>query len=830
MKKAPLILPILVLLFVGCTTENTLDNTNIEGGKVVLTLSTRSTRTSLGKKEGDTYPVYWSEGDKIVVNGSISDEAIINDKSASTAQFTIENSIERPYHITYPYTEGCTKEAPRVTFPAEQHYIEGSFADGYAPMCGYSEKQGLIELSHLAGVLRLSIKASQENILLEKIVITSSSAKLAGDFFVDCTNGSITPSSDCGNSVTYILPQNFTLATNNENLFYITLPAVAQGRCTMEIFESSGDKMTLNWNSSNSISAGKVREFSSVTYQRGITDTLLPLQIDYDELQTEYRTIYGYVKDSSGEPIPGVAVSDGCTVVATNSNGYYTIDTSTDVYYIYISLPAEYEVPINKYGQPCFYKRYNKVNPRYDFTLTPIAGGKEEKFAIFALGDPQVSNDTRLARLNNEAVVGIKRHASEYTSKNIPCYGITLGDLVSNGSSDTGAYRDDIRDSFAASKTGMPVFQIMGNHDNTHFNSSLPINPDSNNSSFNIKAQRSHEDIFGPVNYSFNRGNIHIIGMRDIIYESNTTNGDIAGGFTIEQFEWLKQDLALVPKSQSIVLCVHIQLLNRNYNYIREVLTLLNEYKEAHVFSGHTHIINNYEHAAEGSSLTNIYEHNSGALCGAWWCSNLCSDGAPNGYQVFIVDSNNTNNKTFCDWYYIGFNNGMNKREHQMRLYRGDAVTGGDISGSNSYGIKGYYGFNFDSDILIANVYNADTRWTISVYEDGVYSGNMSKLPTPKISFDNLVGSYTMEDPRRLPSGTEASYDMYVQGLFLGILARYNANKPVGGSWGRCLHLYKYKLKNKDASIKVVATDRFGNVYTETKITEGTDYSLTKKP
>jgi len=35
-------------------------------------------------------------------------------------------------------------------------------------------------------------------------------------------------------------------------------------------------------------------------------------------------------------------------------------------------------------------------------------------------------------------------------------------------------------------------------------------------------------------------------------------------------------------------------------------------------------------------------------------------------------------------------------------------------------------------------------------------------------------------------------------------------------------------LKDKTANIKVVVTDRFGNVYSEDKITEGTDYSLTR--
>ena len=42
--------------------------------------------------------------------------------------------------------------------------------------------------------------------------------------------------------------------------------------------------------------------------------------------------------------------------------------------------------------------------------------------------------------------------------------------------------------------------------------------------------------------------------------------------------------------------------------------------------------------------------------------------------------------------------------------------------------------------------------------------------------------------------------------------------------------MYKYRLKNKNASIKVVATDPWGNVYEETVITEGTDYTAAVKP
>ena len=49
--------------------------------------------------------------------------------------------------------------------------------------------------------------------------------------------------------------------------------------------------------------------------------------------------------------------------------------------------------------------------------------------------------------------------------------------------------------------------------------------------------------------------------------------------------------------------------------------------------------------------------------------------------------------------------------------------------------------------------------------------------------------------------------------------------------------MYKYTLKNpknraniEDIDIEVVATDRFNNRYTETNVTNGQDYSLTKLP
>ena len=145
--------------------------------------------------------------------------------------------------------------------------------------------------------------------------------------------------------------------------------------------------------------------------------------------------------------------------------------------------------------------------------------------------------------------------------------------------------------------------------------------------------------------------------------------------------------------------------------------------------------------------------------------------------------------------------------------------------------MKGYYAFNFADDVLLANVYNADSKWKIEVYEDDVYSGNMTKVTEYQPSFSALIGDRTIDNPRRADNGVVTSVDFYATGLHLGILNRASsATKPGNGAYNVCWHMFQYKLKNKNAKIKVVATDRFGNKYTETKITEGTDYSLAKKP
>ena len=56
-------------------------------------------------------------------------------------------------------------------------------------------------------------------------------------------------------------------------------------------------------------------------------------------------TLYGLVSDSEGNPLEGVVVSDGYSVVATDAKGVYQIVRDPSAKHVFISVPSGYEIP-----------------------------------------------------------------------------------------------------------------------------------------------------------------------------------------------------------------------------------------------------------------------------------------------------------------------------------------------------------------------------------------------------------------------------------------------------------------------------------------------------
>ena len=811
MVKKSILSLFVALLAIGCQTDNTPNRIVGNEADNTLTISLSQTRTSLGDKSNNIYPVYWSEGDQISVNATPSEGITISKTDPSTATFSLSATPNFPCSITYPYCASTSIEQTIVEFPAEQIYTEGSFSEGAAPMYGYAEQSSEVSLHHLATILRFPVKAQSEGVTLSRVVITADTA-IAGEFEVDCQSGRIAPTSTTTKSIVYTLPTNFALSSNAESIFYISIPAVNIATCKVEFVESSGKKMTATWQPKGPISAGIVHEFKAITYIENGAITLQPLAVEEEDFTIYYKKIYGNVRYSDGTPISGVAISDGFRITTTNAEGYYEFDNMTsESWYIYCSLPSDVEVPIDELGRPHFFKKYPTNSPRYDFTFNKLPGGKEQEFSIFAIADTQPTGLGHLDHFRAYAAPEIKTHSQ---TLNTPCYGVVLGDLVGS----TPDLMDDMRTELEYEKMGMPIFTVMGNHDHIAYSANSPVFSDERNSHWMLKIQRGFEECFGPVNYSFNRGDVHIVGMRNVRHKDNLSPSNYATAFTAQQFEWLKADLALVPKDKMVVLCVHIPLKNDGKlgdgTYRQEVLNMMDQYAEAHILSGHTHYMYPYDHIWENTGHK-IYEH---CIASTRYDMNGCHihrDGTPCGYAVLKVKGN-----SFVDWYYKGYPEGMNSRDDQMRLYRGASIIGAEPSGTNKYGTMGYYQLPFDNSTLLANIFSSDPSWKVEVYEDGVKTGEMSHFyKTTQSAYTDLVGDGTLEFPRRVADGVASSRDFWAIGILFGYLG-----SEVNNNYNNCHTMWRYTLKNPNANhIEVRATDRFGYTYTEDTITDNTN-------
>jgi hypothetical protein len=246
----------------------------------------------------------------------------------------------------------------------------------------------------------------------------------------------------------------------------------------------------------------------------------------------------------------------------------------------------------------------------------------------------------------------------------------------------------------------------------------------------------------------------------------------------------------------------------------KEVLQLLNEYDEAHIFSGHTHYMRPYDYVWYNTGY-NIYEHCIASTRQDMIASNIHRDGTPCGYNIFKIRGNK-----IVDWYYKGYPHGMNTRDYQMRLYRGASIFGAEPTGENKYGTMGYYQFPFDNGTLLANIFSSDPSWKVEVYEDGVYSGAMTHFSQYSGSdYDKLVGDGTLASPRRVADGVVCSRDFWAIGVLFG---RLGSN--VGNNYNVCHTMWRYELKNPAAKhIEVRATDRFGYEYRCDRIEDNSD-------
>nr|WP_068891546.1 calcineurin-like phosphoesterase family protein [Pedobacter panaciterrae] len=439
----------------------------------------------------------------------------------------------------------------------------------------------------------------------------------------------------------------------------------------------------------------------------------------FDNLKRN-KTITGRV--SAGKKgIANVAVSDGFSVVVTDSNGNYSITPHEKASSIFMSTPSGYEFKTD-YNVARQYERLGSKN-EYDFVLQPLKV-KDDKHTFIIWADPQVKNKKDVAQMMSTTVPDVQQLIASFP-KDTLVHGIGVGDLVWD---DLTLFKDYNE---AVKQMNIPFFQALGNHDMDY------------RMGGDETSDKTFKEMYGPTYYSFNRGKAHYVVLDDVRYLGNEREYD--GFITEDQLAWLEKDLKQVSKDSLLIINLHIPVYNQVKNNT-DFYALLKGYNNVHIMSGHTHV--NANNISDG-----IFEHNHGAVCGAWWTGPICGDGTPRGYGVYSVDGNQ------LKWYYKS--TGKEKTE-QMRLYV-DKLT--------------------DQVRLIANVWNWDAQWTVNYYLDGEHIGEMEQQEGFDSMAVELYKGPELPNPRKFVEPNQTD------------------------------HLFIAHFKPSVKKVKVVAKDRFGTVY-----------------
>ena len=259
MKNLTKIFVAVAVLFASfaCTTDTT-EDLGVNGlGQTTITLSLESSRTQLGEKEGDLYPVYWSEGDQISVNGVASNALTAEQAGSTSAEFTV-NGTHETFNIAYP-----AAEANQVLFAATQvHTSNSTFANGAATLYGVGSAKQRIELHHLTGVLKIGVTGSAT--LTHAQISTVDRTPIAGAFNIDFTNGEVAPSTSAVSTINYSFGEGVALSSA-ATYIHVAVPAGEYDEMYVTLYDTEGGVMytTVKAGESRPLNAGSIREFSN---------------------------------------------------------------------------------------------------------------------------------------------------------------------------------------------------------------------------------------------------------------------------------------------------------------------------------------------------------------------------------------------------------------------------------------------------------------------------------------------------------------------------------------------------------------------------------------
>ncbi|PHS03147.1 MAG: metallophosphoesterase [Blastopirellula sp.] len=391
-----------------------------------------------------------------------------------------------------------------------------------------------------------------------------------------------------------------------------------------------------------------------------------------DNLQTAKGIVFhdqnNNQKHDANEPLlKDVKVSNGRDIVKTNQNGQYELEVDNDDI-LFVIKPQGWRTVLSKNHLPRFYYihkpdgspelKYAGVKPTgplpksVDFALYPQEEPKQFKAIMF--GDPQPRNQEEIDYIAHDVV--------EELIGTDASFGVTLGDIMF-----------DNLDLFSSNNQmialiGIPWYNVIGNHD---------INYDAKS---DAHSDETFERIYGPAYYSFDYGSAHFVVLDDVEWTvPEKGKSRYVGGFGKDQMQFIRNDLAMIPKDQMVVLMMHIPLTGVHDR--TELYRLIEKRPSCISISGHTHTHEHRFIKKEDGWLGAEPHHHivNVTVSGSWWGGlkdergiphATMSDGGPNGYSILSFDGAK---------YKLDYKVAGRDKDYQMRIHAPELVATADL-------------------------------------------------------------------------------------------------------------------------------------------------------
>ena len=801
-------------------------------GHTVLTVSLPSdvSRTYMGAAEDNKRKVFWSNGDRINLNGVASEPLEGIAEAAENARFIFNGVLNTPYKLLYPAS--FYKNANTVTLPSSQTYLAGGFATETEPLSGYSADGASISMDHLCAIVQLSVKKASGVTVgkLANVTFSGKGRQVNGDFTIDYTTAALTPAGNGTDELTMTVDQTLSESTPLD-IFLIVPPGTYSDGISVVLTDDANRTMTKAKSSALTLEAGKLAKLSAFDFVPSPFTTELSLDdIIVDVLPPDNYNVTGRVVDNHGKPLEGVVVSDGKQCVRTEVNGvFYMQSAIAGVKFVHVSTPSGYLPPVSG-GIPRFYKAKADVTPSGgiynfgDFVLTDLSDtyANPDNFTILISADPQerslsTSLDNvayRSHRIREGLIRDLKATSDGISDR--PVIGICLGDIIHEDMTLWDWYLGN-NDSYpwGLKKLSFPTYHIIGNHDN---------DPDAADDDAGAIPFESH---FGPRNYSFNLGGIHFVVLDNLIMKkSGSKLTDYDQGLTDDIWAWLQADMAFVPTTTKVMVCAHSPMFRQENGSERTNTAkhggstntseggafgygdLFDQYGEVHAWAGHTHSPFNYIYSATHRHK-NIQVHTLARSTGELWTNEYLANGTPRGFTIVNVD------------------NGVVTWKFHPTKYQGSSHHGGTAP---SYVYRDWNYNSSSPSIAIMKDTGAELNedYQMHVYAPGQYADSDKHVYANVFLWDSLWGNpvftlnntpYTMSRIEGWSGGTALAtvYDPADKEF----RSFYKANYTMPSSYEVSSPISTLFKTDETVSAAhgtgtVTVTDRFGNTFTRT--------------